>query len=70
MGVMNDDILRQNRVTVMTQKVVNHFQCRSCGCAWLIEDFDDLRDARHLLHLHCPACGIRQRLETPPDWRS
>ena len=67
---MNDEVLLQKRMTVLTQEVMSHFQCIACGCGWSMSDFDAFRVERLLYHLHCPACGIRQRLENPPDWRS
>ena len=67
---MNDDVLQQKRATVLTQATITHFKCGGCGCGWSIGNFEQLRVDRLLFHLHCPACGIRQRLETPPDWRS
>lgn len=67
---MNEEVLLQKRVMVFAQETVTHFQCNSCETAWAMGDFDRLRDRHQLFYLHCPVCGVRQRLERPSDWHT
>lgn len=64
---MNEEVLLQRTSLVFSEETLHHFQCNACSSWWSIGDFAILRERKNLHYLHCPVCGIRQRLNRPEN---
>lgn len=59
---MNDEVLPHEHRFMFRRIPVVDFSCTSCETRWSLHQFNALVTRHRFTYLHCPVCGIRQRV--------